>query len=63
MSVHSDQDVDQEIGQDVRSLPQAVSEAVRRLDEVSALPLDQRPDEFQAIHDRLRSVLADLDDA
>ena len=40
-----------------------VADTVQRLDCVAALPLEQRPDAFQAIHDELRSALTEIDDA
>ncbi|MBE7186775.1 hypothetical protein [Jatrophihabitans endophyticus] len=40
-----------------------VAAALRRLDTVADLPLEQRPDAFQAVHDALRSALAEIDDA
>jgi len=38
-----------------------VRAAIERLDELGDLPLDQHPQVYDAIHDRLREVLTGLD--
>lgn len=40
-----------------------VAAALQRLDTVVGLPLEQRPEAFQTLHDELRSALAEIDDA
>ena len=40
-----------------------IAQALRRLESAADLPLEERPDAVQAMHEDLRSALAEIDDA